>query len=68
MKKLTLQFLSLSELAAFSKYLTNGYLLNTNNLTITAAIPDRMVIIATEQFHATVIETTDKVFSYELIR
>ena len=68
MKKLTLQFLNLAELAAFSKYLSSGYLLNTNNLTITAVISDRMVILATEQFHATLIETTDKVFSYELIR
>ena len=68
MKKLTLQFSSLAELLAFSKQLNGGYLLNTVNLTITGVIPEMDVTSASEQYHAKLVETTDKVFSYQLLR
>lgn len=67
MNKLTLQFKSLSELAAFSKNLMGGYLVNTNNFTVTARMPEVHVILAVEFFNAILIETSDKVYSYEIL-
>ena len=65
MKKQTLQFLSLSELTLFSKTLPGGYLINTNNFTVTGKFHELQVNTAIELYHATLIETTDKVFSYD---
>lgn len=65
MEKRTLQFNSLIELAKFSKTLSVGYLMNTNNLTLTGRLPDADIDIATKQHNAILIETSDKVFSYE---
>ena len=42
-----------------------GYLVNTNNFTITARIPEVHVMLAVEYFHAMIIETSEKVYSYE---
>ena len=67
MNKLTLQFVSLSELTTFSKGLNTGYFINTNNLTLTAAIPAMQVGLALELYKATLIETTEKVYSYDLL-
>ena len=65
MKKQTLQFLSLSELTLFSKTLPGGYLINTNNFTVTGKFHELQVNMAIELYHAMLIETTDKVFSYD---
>lgn len=68
MKKVTLHFHSLCQLTAFSKGLACGYLLNTNNLTITGKIPPLQVNLAIEFYNAAVIETTEKVYSYDCLR
>jgi len=67
MKKRTLKFTSLIEMAKFSKLVSVGYLMNTNNFTLTANFPDADISLALEKYNATLIETTDKVFSYETI-
>lgn len=64
MEKTTLLFPSLIELARFSKVVSTGYLMNTNKCTLTGRFTDEEVDTATNQFDATVIETTDKVFTY----
>lgn len=65
MKKLTFQFLSLPELATFCKLLNDGYLINTVNLTLTTHLPEVHKNLAFDLYNATVIETTEKVFSYQ---
>ena len=65
MKKLTLQFPSLSELAGFSKLLNEKYFLNTINLTLTTELKEPQIQQAIERYKARLIETTEKVFSYE---
>lgn len=67
MKKLTLQFPTLTNLGCFMKLLTGGYLLNTNNLTITATMPQIEVNLALDLYNAKLIETTEKVFSYDMM-
>jgi len=67
MKKRTLKFTCLIEMATFSKLITVGYLMNTNNFTLTANLSDTDVTLALEKYNAMLIETTDKVFSYEAI-
>ena len=52
-------------MARFSKMVTTGYLMNTNNFTLTGRFTDEEVLLAKEQFEARLIETTEKVFSYE---
>lgn len=52
-------------MAIFSKQLISGYLMNTNNFTLTGKFSDDEADIAIKKYGATVIETTDKVFSYE---
>lgn len=65
MEKRTLKFTSLIELAKFSKLVSVGYLMNTNNLTLTARFSDTDIALALNKHHAAIIETTDKVYSYE---
>ena len=67
MKKRTLKFTSLIEMAKFSKLIAVGYLMNTNNFTLTANFSDADTELALEKYNAMIIETTDKVFSYEVI-
>ena len=67
MEKRTLKFATLKELTDFSKNLASGFLINTKNLTLTAHISDLQITIALDMHNATLIETTDKVFSYDLV-
>ena len=67
MEKRTLKFNCLIELATFSKSVSVGYLMNTNNFTLTGRFPDQEINRALMNHDATLIETTDKVYSYEAI-
>ena len=67
MEKRTLKFVTLTELTAFSKTLSTGFLINTKNLTLTTQLSDLQVMLATDSHNAVVIETTEKVFSYDLV-
>ena len=64
MEKTTLLFPSLIELARFSKVVSTGYLMNTNKCTLTGRFTEEEIDVATRQFNATMIATTDKVFTY----
>jgi len=65
MEKRTLKFTCLIEMARFSKILSVGYLMNTNNFTLTGKFHNEDLKLATERYNASVIQTTDKVYSYE---
>jgi len=52
-------------MAIFSKQLASGYLMNTNNFTLTGKLSEEDIDLALKKYGASVIETTDKVFSYE---
>ena len=65
MVKRTLKFDSLSNMAMFSKLVAEGYLMNTNNLTLTGPFPDEEINMAMKDFKALLIDTTDKIYSYE---
>jgi hypothetical protein len=65
MEKRTLQFISLIDMAKFSKLVSVGYLMNTNNFTLTARFSDADIDLALKKYYAAMIETTDKVYSYE---
>lgn len=65
MEKRTLKFDCLINMAIFSRQLTTGYLMNTNNFTLTGKFSEEDISLATKNYRAAVIETTDKVFSYE---
>lgn len=65
MQKQTLLFTQLSQLSTFAKTLTSSYLLNTSNLTITGRFEPLFINTALELFGARLIETTDKVYSYD---
>lgn len=65
MDKRTLKFQCLIHMAKFSKAITNGYLMNTNNLTLTGKFTVEEINLATKNYDAKLIETTDKVFRYE---
>lgn len=67
MEKRTLKFLSLEDLTGFAKTLPAGFLINTKNLTLTATISGLQLNIALEMHNALLIETTEKVFSYDLV-
>ena len=67
MEKRTLKFDCLINMAIFSRQVTTGYLMNTNNFTLTGKFSDTDVDVATKKYNAAVIETTDKVFSYEAL-
>jgi hypothetical protein len=51
-------------MAMFSRQLSSGYLMNTNNFTLTGKFSDDELEAAIKQYGAAVIETTEKVFSY----
>jgi hypothetical protein len=65
MEKRTLKFECLINMAIFSKQVTIGYLMNTNNFTLTGKFSDAEMELAIEKYSASVIDTTEKVFSYE---
>lgn len=65
MQKRTLKFDCLINMAIFSRQLNSGYLMNTNNFTLTGKFSDEEIELANEKYNAGVIETTDKVFGYE---
>lgn len=65
MEKQTLKFDCLINLAIFSRQLTTGYLMNTNNFTVTGRFSGDDIDLALKKYSACLIETTDKVFSYE---
>lgn len=65
MKKQTLLFGSLSDLCSFSKTLRDGFLLNTKNLTITGVFSPLQLATAMDMFKGRLIETTEKVYSYD---
>jgi len=65
MEKRTLKFSSLHEMAKYSKQFGTGYLMNTSNLTLTGYFSENDITMAKEKYAASLIETTEKVFSYE---
>jgi len=67
MEKQTLKFDCLINMAIFSRQLSSGYLMNTNNFTLTSKLSEEQITAAKTKYNAVVIETTDKVFSYEVL-
>ena len=65
MEKRTLKFNCIINMAMFSKNLSAGYLMNTNNFTLTGRFQEKEMELAISKYGAMLIETTDKVFSYE---
>ena len=53
------------ELSCFIKTLHTGYLINTNTLTVTAPFKELDISKATEQYDGMLIETNEKVYSYD---
>ena len=67
MEKRTLRFHCLIEMARFSQLVSVGYLMNTNNFTLTAKFSDAETELAMARYNAVVIKTSDKVYSYESV-
>lgn len=67
MQKLSLKFPSFQQLSSFAKLLNGGYLINTNTLTITAPLAEFQANLAIELYGATLIETNERVYSYDPI-
>ena len=67
MEKRTLKFQGLIDMAKFSKQVSVGYLMNTNNYTLTGKFTSADVELAVDQYGAQLIETSDKIFSYEAL-
>ena len=67
MQKQTLLFSNLGQLCTFAKTMQGGYFLNTTNLTLTGAFEALQINMAVELYHAQVIETCDKVYSYNQV-
>ena len=65
MQKQTLKFPSFKELTSFLKTLHSGYLVNTNTLTVTAPFLDFDIQKAKENYAGVLIDTTEKVYSYD---
>lgn len=65
MEKRTLKFDCLINMALFSKQVSSGYLMNTNNFTLTGKFSDEDIALAMSKYNAYLIETTEKVFSYD---
>lgn len=65
MEKRTLKFDCLINMAMFSKMLSAGYLMNTNNFTLTGRFNDKEVELALSKYEAMLIESSDKIFTYE---
>lgn len=64
MDKRTLKFHSLHPMAEYSKKIFSGFLMNTNNHTLTGRFTDEEINMALNEYEAQLIKTTDKVFSY----
>ncbi|MGZ5286338.1 MAG: hypothetical protein ACXWV0_05655 [Flavisolibacter sp.] len=65
MEKRTLKFQSLIDMAMFSKLVTAGYLMNTNNFTLTGAFTQEEIQTGVADYKALLVETSEKVYSYE---
>lgn len=65
MEKQTLKFDCLINMAIFSKDVTAGYLMNTNNFTLTGRFSNADIDLAMEKYNACLIETTEKIFTYD---
>lgn len=65
MEKKTLKFQSLGSLAGFSKLVSTGFIMNTNNFTLTGRFSDEEINTAQAMYQAILIETSEKVFTYE---
>jgi hypothetical protein len=64
MEKRTLKFQCLVDMARFSKVVSVGYLMNTNNFTLTGRFTESEIELAIQQYGGYIIETTEKVYSY----
>ena len=64
MEKRTLKFQCLVDMARFSKVVSVGYLMNTNNFTLTGRFTESEIELAIQQHGGRIIETTEKVYSY----
>ncbi|MGZ5220865.1 MAG: hypothetical protein ACXWC7_12330 [Chitinophagaceae bacterium] len=65
MEKRTLKFQSLIDMAMFSKLVSAGYLMNTNNFTLTGAFTQEEIQRGVADYKALLVETSEKVYSYE---
>ena len=65
MEKRTLKFDCLINMAMFSKLLSAGYLMNTNNYTLTGKFNEQEIQLAMSKYEALLIESSDKIFTYE---
>lgn len=60
MKKRTLQFTGLRELTQFTLRLTDGYIINTITLTVTALMSDFQYQLAVDLYAAEAVDPTRK--------
>jgi hypothetical protein len=67
MQKRTLKFDSLVNMAIFSRQVASGYLMNTTNFTLTGKFTQDEVDLAQTKYNAALIETSEKVFSYQAV-
>ena len=67
MQKRTLKFDCLVNMAIFSKQVASGYLMNTTNFTLTGMLTDHEIDLAQSKYNAALIETSEKVFSYQAL-
>ena len=67
MQKQTLKFNCLVNMAIFSKQVTSGYLMNTTNFTLTGRFTEDEIERAQSKYNAALIETSEKVFTYQSI-
>lgn len=64
MEKQTLSFQCLIDMAKFSKIVSVGFLMNTNKFTLTGRFTKEDIEMAQRKFHASLIETTEKIYTY----
>ena len=67
MEKRTLKFDCLVNMAIFSRQVASGYLMNTTNFTLTGKFTQDEVDLAQTKYNAALIETSEKVFSYQAV-
>ncbi|HEY6956853.1 MAG TPA: hypothetical protein VI385_16490 [Flavisolibacter sp.] len=67
MQKRTLKFDCLVNMAIFSRQVASGYLMNTTNFTLTGKFTQDEVDLAQTKYDAALIETSEKVFSYQAV-
>jgi hypothetical protein len=67
MQKRTLKFDCLVNMAIFSRQVASGYLMNTTNFTLTGKFTQDEVDLAQTKYNAALIETSEKVFSYQAV-